>query len=301
LLAAALCAPGACTTVVPLAPVPEPLPEALSWREVASTGAFLGLNTEENSTGSLDGLLFKPGVRVVRVVENSPAEAAGMSPGDVVLALDGETLNDPGTLEALVQRHAAGASIELTVQRGDTAFGVPITLAAVSAAAGQPARTLYRLDPARSRAGWSTGQGGVVLVAAADDSPVRRAGMAVGDVVLALDGEPMRSARELIRALTAREPGERVSLTLAGEDGRRRELDLKLLEPERRLTEFKIPFLFRYERSPDGSTTSVDVLDLWFFELIAYARDDGETRWTILEIFGFDVFSFATGVGELAE
>jgi len=301
LLVALLCAPGACITTVPLAPVPEPLPEALVWREATTDGAFLGLDTAENDTGSLDALFFKPGVRVLRVVENSPAAVAGIEPGDVVLTLDGETLNDPDTLDALVHRHSAGERLELSVQRGDTVFGVPVLLAATGAGLNEQVHAIYSLDPARSRAGWSSGQGGVVLVSAAEGSPVRRAGLDVGDVVHALDGAPVRSARELIRMLTAREPGETVRLTVATDGERRRDVKLTLIEPERRLTEFKIPILFRYDRTPDGTSTDVHVLDLWIFELVEYERNESETRWTILELFGYDLFSFSSGVGELAE
>lgn len=296
-----VCALAACTTTVPLAPVPEPLPEALEWREAETDGVFLGLDTEENDTGSLDALFFKPGVRVVRVVENSPAAVAGIEPGDVVLAMDGDELNDPDALDALVHRHVAGDRLEFKVQRDDTVFSVPVMLAATGVGVGEHAHTLYRLDPARTRAGWSTGRGGVVLVSAAEDSPVLRAGMTVGDVVLALDGKPMRSDRELIRTLAAREPGERVRLGVTESDGHFKEVKLQLLAPERRLTEFKIPFLFRYDTAPDGSTTDVDVIDLWIFELFEYERRENETRWTLLELFGFDLFTFSSGVGELAE
>lgn len=300
LIGALLCAPSACTTV-PLAPVPEPLPEALQWRETQADGAFLGLHTEENDTGSLDALFFKPGVRVVRVVENSPAAVAGLLPGDVVLALNDDELNDPAALDALVQRHGTGEQIELTVLRGDTAFAVPVALTAAGVGTGAPVETLYRLDPARSRAGWATGQGGVVLVSAAEDSPVRHAGLQLGDVVVALDGEAVHSDRELIRRLGAREPGDTVTLTVAKSGGRQLEKSVRLIAPVRRLTEFKIPFLFRYDRSPDGTTTNVDVLDLWIFELFVYERHESETRWTLLEFFGFDLFTFSSGVGELAE
>ena len=43
------------------------------------------------------------------------------------------------------------------------------------------------------------------------------------------------------------------------------------------------------------------VLDLWIFELFEYERRENETRWTLLEFFGFDLFTFSSGVGELAE
>ncbi|HZM00279.1 MAG TPA: PDZ domain-containing protein [Planctomycetota bacterium] len=290
-----------CITSAPAGGVPDPLPEALAWQAAVARGAFLGLEGEENGSGSLDRLEFLPGVRVRRVVENSPAAAAGLRPGDVVLALDGRELNDPGALEALVAARGAGAGVELSVQRDDTVFAVPVTLAGAAAgpASGAPARPLYRLDVSRSRAGWATGQDGVVLVSAAPGSPALEAGLSIGDRVTAVDGAPVASDRELIRMLEARPPGAEVELSVAGATGLR-PVELELAEEPTRITSVKLPVLFDYESSIDGGRTSTSVLDLWIVQLFEYRRENGERTWVLLELFGWEVFRFSSGVGELS-
>ena len=45
-----------------------------------------------------------------------------------------------------------------------------------------------------------------------------------GDVVVGIDGEPIGSAEDLVNAIAAREPGERVTLELS--DGRTVEVEL---------------------------------------------------------------------------
>jgi membrane-associated protease RseP (regulator of RpoE activity) len=311
LVAAAL---AGCVSSAPLAPVPEPLPEALAWQAQAPQGAFLGLEGEENDSGSLDELFFEPGVRVRGVVANSPAAAAGLQPGDVVLALDGREVNDPGALEALVGAHAGGEGVELSVQRGDTVFAVPVTLAGSTATAGADAdagtgagatlaQPRYRLDPARSRAGWATGQGGVVLVSAPADSPVLEAGLQLGDVVTAVDGQSVVSDRELIRLLQVREPGAEVELTVEGPRGSGsgpRAVEVELQSQPTKIVGLKLPLLFEYEASIDGHKTTTRVLDLYILQLFEYRRDEGERTWVLLELFGWEVFTFSTGVGELA-
>ncbi len=56
-------------------------------------------------------------LRVVEVVEHSPAEASGLHPGDMVLAVDGSPLTDAGSLQRLLLDDAIGARVEITVLR----------------------------------------------------------------------------------------------------------------------------------------------------------------------------------------
>jgi hypothetical protein len=316
LLAALALGAAGCTTV-PLAPVPEPLPEALEWRAPGASGAFLGLKTEENDSGSLDALFFMPGARVTRVIENSPASAAGFQPGDVVLALDGTEVNDPAALDALVARRAPGEGVVVGVRRGDTVLDVPVVLAALGGSApGAPPEPRFRLDPARTRAGWATTPQGVRLASVAPDAPVTRAGLAVGDVVVALDGEPVHSDRDLIRRLAVLEPGTRVRLSVrdaglsdaggrdtvgsvAGAGSSTRDVEVTLQEQPTRVTGLAVPVLFDYEAAPDGQRTSLEVIDLWVLSLFEYEREDRERHYTLLNLFGWHVFSFSVGEGEL--
>jgi S1-C subfamily serine protease len=56
-------------------------------------------------------------LRVVEVVEHSPAEASGLYRGDMVLAVDGSPLTDAGSLQRLLLDDAIGARVEITVLR----------------------------------------------------------------------------------------------------------------------------------------------------------------------------------------
>ena len=296
LLAALL--PACASTTVPV--IPEPLPEALPWSVAAPAGAYLGLNVEENDSGSLDNLYFQPGVRVVSVLPSSPAATAGVQPGDVLLTFDGHEVNDPAALEALLAQAAGGQSARLQVQRADTVFEA---LADLTAAQGlrQPPRELWRRDITRSLAGWSTGEGGAVLVTAAEGSPVTAAGLPLGATVLAVDGHETLSDRALIRELQARPEGTVVRLTWRPPGGGEpRETEIELPEEPTVVTGFSLPILVSYEASADGRTSKLGVLDIWIFELFKHERQEGEHHWVLFELFGFDLISFSSGVGELA-
>ncbi len=286
----------ACSSA-PLAPLPVPLPEVDAWPAAPQRGAFLGLHTEENDSRSLDALFFEPGVRVARVVENSPAEGAGLTAGDVVLEIDGHPLTDPAELEARVAERAADTTVALTVRRGDAVFDVPVRLVSSGdrprgADVGAP---LWLLDPARSRAGWNDAGGGVRLVSASPGSPVIAAGLPLGAVVTAIDGESVRSARALVRRLQARDPGADVTLTWR-HAGAETVTELALADSPRRVTEFDVPILWSYSADPDGDAARLDIIDLWLFSLFSYERVGGERTWTLLEFF-----EFSSGTGQLAE
>ena len=55
---------------------------------------------------------------------------------------------------------------------------------------------------------------GVTIIEVVPDSPADEAGLEVGDVILALDGEPVYDITELSALVKLRRPGERVELTI---------------------------------------------------------------------------------------
>jgi len=61
----------------------------------------------------------RQGAIIRQVVEDSPAEAAGLRKGDVITAIDGESVESPRALADAVTEHKPGDTITLTVARGD--------------------------------------------------------------------------------------------------------------------------------------------------------------------------------------
>ena len=56
-------------------------------------------------------------LRVVEVVEHSPAEVSGLHSGDMVLAVNGTPLGTAGSLQRLLLDDAIGSRVEITVLR----------------------------------------------------------------------------------------------------------------------------------------------------------------------------------------
>lgn len=73
--------------------------------------------------GAPDGL---PGALVTVVEPGSPAEAAGIAPGDVILAVDGRTINTYTDLTRYIFNHI-GETMVFSVRRADTVLDLTLT------------------------------------------------------------------------------------------------------------------------------------------------------------------------------
>ncbi len=69
------------------------------------------------------------GARVETVAPGSPAEAAGLRHGDVILAIDGETINEDNPFLNTLMHHEIGDEVELLIDR----VGEELTLTAILA------------------------------------------------------------------------------------------------------------------------------------------------------------------------
>lgn len=74
------------------------------------------------------GEQLSAGARVVDVVEDGPAAGSQLRTDDVITAVDGRSVTDPGSLSATVREYAGGTEVELTVERDGEEFRETITL-----------------------------------------------------------------------------------------------------------------------------------------------------------------------------
>jgi len=68
------------------------------------------------------------GLIVLDVSSGTPAAAAGLKPGDVILEFDGQQMNDIEDLIAALHRHAPGDTVSLTVERNGQQQDLSVTL-----------------------------------------------------------------------------------------------------------------------------------------------------------------------------
>ena len=63
--------------------------------------------------------LMPTGVAVSAVVENGPADQAGILAGDVITGFDGRSISSMSQLQDTLQYYASGETVDVTVQRAD--------------------------------------------------------------------------------------------------------------------------------------------------------------------------------------
>lgn len=164
------------------------------------------------------------GALVSSVEAGSPAEKAGVKPGDVILELDGAAIQSAADLPPLIaalkpgdQANLAlwrdGARQKLAVRTGEQVQEA-MADADRSAQGGRLGLAVRPLSPEERRASGLNGGLLVLEVAGA----AARAGIRDGDIVLALNGTPVRSI-ETLRSLAAK-AGKHLALLVQRADAK---------------------------------------------------------------------------------
>jgi serine protease Do len=159
------------------------------------------------------GKLGPRGALVTRVNEGSPAQRAGLKPGDIIVRFQGREVDTSHQLRKWVSECVPESRVELVCYRAGKESNFTVVVGQLvtdkpSAPGHQPGSVLGRvgldvrvLVPAAARAlGWSDRKG--VFVSRVDDgSPAAAAGVQVGDLILEVDRQRIESLTELERAL----------------------------------------------------------------------------------------------------
>lgn len=93
-------------------------------------GSYLGVEIQDvNSSNYAQlGLSEVRGVNVTRVVENSPADKAGIKEGDVIVAFDGQSVTSTRKLTRMISEVAPDHTVDMTVIRGGSEIRLPVTV-----------------------------------------------------------------------------------------------------------------------------------------------------------------------------
>ena len=190
------------------------------------------------------GLASEEGALVAMVVEGSPAAAAGLEAGDVIVRFDGAAVSEMRELPRAVALAEVGREVEVMAVRGGEELSFKVVLGELEEAEERLAEggaapeqadgsgmllgmTLAPVtDEAARRFGLAEGARGLIVVEVMADGPAAAAGIRPGDLVLEVARRPVASvqgmrdlvaaAREAdVRALVIRVEREGVPLFLA--------------------------------------------------------------------------------------
>ncbi|MCG6940609.1 MAG: DegQ family serine endoprotease [Thiohalocapsa sp.] len=213
-------------------------------KELRQTGhverGWLGVQIQpvsEEVAGSL-GLKSDNGVLVADVLPNSPAMAAGVKSGDVIIKAAGKQMTEYRDLTKLIAGINAGTKIKLEVIRGGKTRTLDVTIGsmpqddlamtqpgeAAEAAGSRIGLFLAPLTPEiRQERGLAADAPGVLVAQVEAGSPAQRAGIKAGSLISMVGQEPVKSPDDVARAVREAADQDRPSVLLRVEqDGEQR-------------------------------------------------------------------------------
>lgn len=139
------------------------------------------------------------GVLVTSVMEDSPAEDAGLTTGDIIVAIDGKATTSTGQLRSQIGMKSIGDKINISLLRdGDrkklkVKIGKPQTLASADG-------KLHQLLDGVQFEQHPQGEG-VMVAQISPSSSAAHSGLRSGDVIVAVNKRPVSDLRSLEKAL----------------------------------------------------------------------------------------------------
>jgi serine protease Do len=194
--------------------------------------AWLGVNIQPVTPqiAKAFGLDKAHGALVSDVVPDSPAARDGLANGDVIVELEGQSIEDSRDLQLSVARMKPGTKASLKVFRDGRAESITVTLGEMpeeqrtAGADTRPAGALEGVDvdamtPQTARQlGLPPQTVGVVITNIRPDSAAVAAGLRRGDVIQEVNRKPVTNTGTFDRAI--RQAGEEPVLLLVNRAGR---------------------------------------------------------------------------------
>jgi serine protease Do len=171
------------------------------------------------------GLKEAQGALISSVTPGGAGDKAGLQAGDVILKLNGKTVSDADELPPMIGSLSPGEAVNLSVWRKGSERELSVKLG--DASAGQVVATSGK-EEGKARLGLSVRPltseervqanvpGGLVVENAT--GPAAKAGIEAGDIVMALNGEPITSVEQLREGVA--KGGHHVALLIQHNDAR---------------------------------------------------------------------------------
>jgi Do/DeqQ family serine protease len=182
------------------------------------------------------GLKLPSGALVANVAPNSPAARAGLKLSDLIVAIDGQAIDDPNAFDYRFATRPLGGSAQIDVQRGGKAVKLTVALetapdtdrAEIVLTARSPFQgaRVANISPAvADELHLDAGAEGVVVTDLADDGTAASVGFQKGDIILAVNNEKITRTSDLEKAsktgtrvwrITLVRGGQQINVTLGG-------------------------------------------------------------------------------------
>ena len=146
------------------------------------------------------GLEQPDGALVKEVTDGSPAQAAGIMPGDVIVSVDGEPIRKAADLRLKMALTRVGTDVRLTYVRNGETREATAKLAGTQAvqasgqSSAQPSASTLLAGVSLEQA---QGNSGARVTAVSSGSPAGRAGLRVGDIIVSANQKPAETPEQV--------------------------------------------------------------------------------------------------------
>ena len=182
------------------------------------------------------GLRTPTGALVANVAPGSPAARAGLKLSDLIVAIDGQTIEDPNAFDYRFATRPLGGSAQIDLQRSGKTVRVSIPLEVapdtnrdeitISARSPFQGARVANISPAvAEELRLDSNAEGVVVVNLEDGAPAASVGFQKGDIILAVNNQKIartsdldkaaKSSARLWRIVVVRN-GQQINVTLGG-------------------------------------------------------------------------------------
>ena len=186
------------------------------------------------------------GLVITEVMDDSPAERAGLREEDIILKYDGKPVTRFDELARLVRRTRPGTEVTLVILRDGKQMEIRVKIGkrprretnvflwrgpgkTIEIRGGHPRLGVRVHDLDKDLASYFDVDAyeGVLVLEVMEDSPAEEAGLKAGDVILRIDDEKVRDADDLRDILADYDEGDEVTLEIV-RHGKRQSITVTL-------------------------------------------------------------------------
>ena len=182
------------------------------------------------------GLKLPNGALVASVAPNSPAAKAGLKLSDLIVSIDGQTVDDPNAFDYRFATRPIGGTSEIDVQRGGKTVKLTIQLETAPDSGGseivltsrspfQGAKVANISPAVADEMHLDSDVQGVVVTGLAEDGTAASVGFQKGDIIVAVNNQKIARTSDLEKAtqvasrvwrITMVRGGQQINVTLGG-------------------------------------------------------------------------------------
>ena len=179
------------------------------------TRGWLGVSIKEIDSGLAKKLgLDKPmGALINNVFDDTPAEEFGLQKGDIIVAINGETIKNVNSLRAVIAMYKPTTTVSISILRDGQTQDISVTLSERSAQIVQRTNdseghmdlwkglSVQNLTTDLAEKLGHTSDEGVLIASVAPGSAAAKAGLHRGDLILEVENQAIHSVEEFKSAV----------------------------------------------------------------------------------------------------